>query len=151
MKREDLQTKTVKDLRDLAKTLNIVGRWDMNKTQLIDAILETEKAENSKVNVKEKATKNIQKNDEAKDTDAYVLNAAIGTLVAFKIQGRKPNTGKIVKRSVERRMLLLETQYGKKYKVPFADVLWVKTGERWPRGVYNLLKGKENAEKAENI
>ena len=28
----------VKELRDLAKTFNIVGRWDMNKAELITAI-----------------------------------------------------------------------------------------------------------------
>ena len=33
-----MKEKTVKELREIAKELEIVGRWDMNKTQLIEAI-----------------------------------------------------------------------------------------------------------------
>ena len=48
----------------------------------------------------------------------------------------------IVKRSIKERMLLLETEYKSVYKVSFDDVLWVKTGNRWPKGIYELLKGR---------
>ena len=34
----NLKDLKVKELRDLAKTFNIVGRWDMNKAELITAI-----------------------------------------------------------------------------------------------------------------
>ena len=34
----ELSTKTVKELRDVAKGLNIKGRWDMTKQELIEAI-----------------------------------------------------------------------------------------------------------------
>jgi hypothetical protein len=34
----NLTTKSVKELREIAKTLEIAGRWDMNKDQLIKAI-----------------------------------------------------------------------------------------------------------------
>lgn len=47
MSRENLQKKTCKELRELAKELNISGRWDMTKDQLIDAILGAEVVENT--------------------------------------------------------------------------------------------------------
>ena len=42
MSKEILQNKTCKELRELAKGMNISGRWDMTKDQLIDAILGAE-------------------------------------------------------------------------------------------------------------
>ena len=36
---------------------------------------------------------------------------------------------------------MVETSYGAVSVIPFEDVLWVRTGNRWPRGVYNMLKG----------
>ena len=42
MSKENLQNKTCKELRELAKDMNISGRWDMTKDQLIDAILGAE-------------------------------------------------------------------------------------------------------------
>ena len=45
---------SVKELREVAKELNIAGRWDMNKTQLIEAI---EKVEVEKKAAEKKETK----------------------------------------------------------------------------------------------
>ena len=52
------------------------------------------------------------------------------------------------KRSVSRRKLQLVTQYGARFVVSFEDVLWVKTGSRWPKGVFELLKGMSKSEKS---
>ena len=41
-KSEDLKLKTVKQLREIAKQMNISGRWDMNKTQLVEAIIKAD-------------------------------------------------------------------------------------------------------------
>ena len=38
--------------------------------------------------------------------------------------------------------LKLETEYGKTFIIDFNDVVWVKTGNRFPKGVYEALKGK---------
>ena len=48
MSKENLQNKTCKELRELAKDMNISGRWDMTKDQLIDAILGAEVLEKDK-------------------------------------------------------------------------------------------------------
>ena len=170
MSKENLQAKTCKELRGLAGSLNIVGRWDMNKEQLIVAILGAEIAEDSvKGNLSAKDEEKIDNHndvevedkDEKKSTNVdmgqkmpYIENAEIGALVAFKLSNGKVKSAKIVKKSSAKRRLKLETEYGATYIASYDDVIWVRTGNRWPRGVYKLLKGlseneiKEQAVKA---
>lgn len=71
----------------------------------------------------------------------YIENIEIGTIVAFKLSNGKVKSAKVVKKSTKNRKLKLETDYGAEYIVPYESVIWVRTGKRWPRGVYNLLKG----------
>ena len=110
------------ELLILAKAYNITGRWDMSKDELINSI----KA--AKEKIKEKRDMTIK--------DGYIEKVNLGCLVAFKTSNGKVKSAKIVK------MLLLETEYKSVYKVSFDDVLWVKTGNRWPKGIYELLKGR---------
>ena len=72
----------------------------------------------------------------------YVENAEIGTIVAFKLPDGRVKSAKIERRSTSRRKLKLVTQYGAEFVVPYEDIIWVRTTKRWPKGVYNLLKGK---------
>lgn len=138
MSKENLQNKTCKELRELAKDMNISGRWDMTKDQLIDAILGAEvlKKNDESESAKEK------RNESVSIKDGYIEKVNLGCLVAFETNTGKVSSAKIIKRSLKRRMLLLETEYKSVYKVSFNDVLWVKTGNRWPKGIYELLKGK---------
>ena len=167
MSRENLQNKTCKELRELAKGMNISGRWDMTKDQLIDAILGAEVVENTE------AVKNTNKSESAKDeykidnhnvvevedkvekesasVDVnmarkmpYIENMEIGTLVAFRLSNGKVKSAKVTRKSTKNRKLKLETDYGAKYIVSYNDIIWVRTGKRWPRGVYKLLKGLVN-------
>lgn len=159
MSRENLQKKTCKELRELAKELNISGRWDMTKDQLIDAILGAEVVENTnesesakdecKVdnqgNVVEVEDK-VEKESANVDVDMaqkmpYIENIEIGTLVAFRLSNGKVKSAKVTRKSTKNRKLKLETDYGAEYIVSFDDIVWVRTGKRWPRGVYKLLKG----------
>lgn len=77
----------------------------------------------------------------------YISNVEPGTLVAFKTSENKAISAKVVNRSTKNRKLKLVTAYGKEYVVSFDDVLWVRTGSRWPRGVYEMLKGIHNDDK----
>jgi hypothetical protein len=167
MSRENLQNKTCKELRELAKGMNISGRWDMTKDQLIDAILGAEVVENTE------AVKNTNKSESAKDeykidnhnvVEAgcqsgkeengpasikvdmgqkmpYIEKAEVGALVAFKLSSGKVKSAKVINKSSKNRKLKLETEYGAEYIVSYDDIVWVRTGKRWPRGVYRLLKG----------
>ena len=157
MSKENLQTKTCKELRELAGSLNIVGRWDMSKEQLIVAILGAEIAEDSvEGNLSAKDEEKIDNHndvevedkDEKKSTNVdmsqkmpYIENVEIGALVAFKLSNGKVKSAKIAKKSSTKRRLKLETEYGATYITSYDDVIWVRTGNRWPRGVYKLLKG----------
>ena len=71
----------------------------------------------------------------------YIENVEIGTIVAFKLSNGNVKSAKVVKKSTENRKLKLETDYGAEYIVPYESIVWVRTGKRWPKGVYNLLKG----------
>ncbi len=159
MSRENLQKKTCKELRELAKELNISGRWDMTKDQLIDAILGAEVVKNTnesesakdecKVDNQENVVEvedKVEKESANVDVDMaqkmpYIENIEIGTLVAFRLSNGKVKSAKVTRKSTKNRKLKLETDYGAEYIVSFDDIVWVRTGKRWPRGVYKLLKG----------
>lgn len=158
MSRENLQKKTCKELRELAKELNISGRWDMTKDQLIDAILGAEVVENTnesesakdecKVDNQENVVEvedKVEKESANVDVDMaqkmpYIENIEIGTFVAFRLSNGKVESAKVTRKSTKNRKLKLETDYGAECIVSFDDIVWVRTGKHWPRGVYKLLK-----------
>lgn len=158
MSREDLQKKTCKELMVIAKELNISGRWDMTKVALIEAILgakvfeENEEVTSAKDEVKidnqECAEAEVKNENNPANTEIdmkqkmpYIENVEIGTLVAFRLSNGRVKTAKVVRKSTKNRKLKLETNYGAVYIVSYEDIVWVRTGKRWPRGVYKLLKG----------
>lgn len=157
MSRETLKSKTCKELRELAKELNISGRWDMTKEQLIEAILrareeksaeesgsakEEEKVDNQENVEVEVKVENKSANINMEQKMSYIENVSLGTIVAFRLSNGKVKSAKVVRKSTKNRKLKLETDYGAEYIVSYDDVVWVRTGKRWPRGVYNLLKGQ---------
>lgn len=159
MSKEILQKKTCKELREQAKDLNISGRWDMTKIELIEAILRAENAETG--NDKNLSAKDEHKIDNQNGTEAenkdekesasvkvdmqqkmpYIENVEIGTIVAFRLSNGKAKSAKVTKKSTKNRRLMLETEYGAEYIVSYDDIIWVRNGKRWPKGVYKLLKG----------
>lgn len=170
MSKEILQNKTCKELRELAKDMSISGRWEMTKDQLIDAILGAEvleknnESESAKdeckidnhniVEVEDKAEKesaNVNVNMAQKMP--YIENIEIGTLVAFRLSNGRVKSAKVTRKSTKNRRLKLETDYGAEYIVSYNDIIWVRTGKRWPRGVYNLLKGlvDENGKEEQKV
>lgn len=121
-----MKNKTVKELRDLAKEMNISGRWDMNKQQLIEAI------EAASVEVPTKTTAD------------YLSNIEPGTLVAFKRSNKKDlaMSGKFV--SFIDGKAVIETKKGTQFRVKPENIIWVKTGARWPKWVFSLFNKKES-------
>lgn len=168
MSKEILKAKTKKELRTIATELQITGRWDMTKPQLIEAILRAKSAEVSKqenvVNessqsandehkVDNQECENVEVEDKAENKSAsvqvnmeqkmsYIENIDIGTIVAFRLSNGKVKSAKVTRKSTKNRKLKLETDYGAEYIISYDDVVWVRTGKRWPRGVYKLLKGQ---------
>lgn len=95
--------------------------------------------------------------DEKRKRDAHISHveqAPIGKIVVFRDENGSVKSAKIIKKSVKNRKLKLQTKYGREFVVSFDNVIWVRDGERWPRFVYNMLKGvgdgEENGAQVEN-
>lgn len=138
---------TRNELRAVAKELNIKGRGHMTKAQLVEAVEKASTGADS-VGTQTEDKDCEESNVVHKSKIEYVENAEVGTIVAFKVPNGKVKSAAIANRSAKRRVLKLVTKYGAEFVVPYEDVIWVRTTKRWPKGVYNLLKGvtSENEE-----
>lgn len=169
MKKEELQAMKVSELAAICKANNIPhyhGKNRFKKDELVEAILGAEVAEDSKVendksakdevktdNHDVEAEDKVEKESANVDVDMeqkmpYIEGAVVGTIVAFRLPNGKVKSAKIIKKSTKRRQFMLETDYGAQYITPYEDVIWVRTGKRWPRGVYKLLKGLVDVDEA---
>ena len=169
MKKEELQAMKVSELAAICKANNIPhyhGKNRFKKDELVEAILGARVAEGSKVendksakdevktdNHDVEAEDKVEKESANVDVDMeqkmpYIEGAVVGTIVAFRLPNGKVKSAKIIKKSTKRRQFMLETDYGAQYITPYADIIWVRTGKRWPRGVYKLLKGLVDVDEA---
>lgn len=148
--------RTVKELRERAKQLGITGRWDMNKEELGLAIKAAESTEAKGSREEEngscQAEAVLEVVEAVPEDDIpvvidhgvkanYVKDAEVGTLVAFDDGTGNIRSAKIVNKSTKRQMLKLENRAGIEYIVPWTSVIWVRSGKRWPKGVFKLLTG----------
>lgn len=127
--REELCACTARELMRLATALGVKGSWDMKKAQVIEAILERTKEPETPTACPECKV-------------PYIESASVGTLVAFRLPNGKVKSAALVNRSSASRVVLLETAYGARYRVSYDDIVWVRTGKFWPKGVYQLLTGQ---------
>lgn len=160
IKREELMQRTVKQLLVAAKGLKIVGRHAMRKAELVDVIVNkimvieetnetNETEENNKKEMELKKLNSIQFDREVnakwgngkRPKSSYIDNAKIGFIVAFKV-GNRTFSGKIIE--INATGFVLETKNGVKFNVKRENIVWVKTGKRWPKGVFLALKGVVN-------
>lgn len=142
-----LQSMKVAELREICKNNGIqhsTKNHKFTKAELIEAILkagvleEKESVEkNESAKVEEKVADTVK--DNSVNRIGYLERIEIGTIVAFKLESGKVISAKVIKKSTSKKKLLLETNYGQEFKVDWSDVIWVKTGRRWPRGVYKLF------------
>lgn len=79
----------------------------------------------------------------------YVDSVTVGSIVAYYCSPGKARSAKVVKKSISSKKLLVETKYGMREIVDFKSVLWVNTNDKWPRWVFNLLKGVPDGEEQE--
>lgn len=149
----DLKTKTCKELREIAKGFEIKGRWDMTKDELIKAINESYHLSDDEINFEtdcvikgENSTKNRGSQKVSKATKDYLLSAEPGTLIAFKRSSSKDiaMSGKLV--SIEGEKVTIESKKGTLFKINQENVIWVKTGERWPRWVFSMFNKPKEVE-----
>lgn len=79
---------------------------------------------------------------ELKTKKDYVDNIKIGMLVAFKINNVKMLSGMV--NEIHEYEYVVKTKNGINFKVNKRDIVWVKTGDRWPRGIFLALRGEQN-------
>lgn len=131
---------TRRELLERAKELNITGRWDMTKGELLVAIQEKMKGPGQIIDDSQYKDAQAQQ----KTTLDYAKGVEVGAIIAFKVMlGGKQRvlSAKVNGRNPDG-FLLVETKNSSKYRVSPDDVIWVKTGSRWPRWVLESLKGE---------
>lgn len=144
----DLSSMNVKQLLQVAKELDIKGRHNMQKQVLIDAILvargpiTTEPPRSMEEDLATGIDALWDSDEGQASKDVYIDNAKIGMLIAFKVNDRKALSGKI--EEIHQAGFVVKTKNGVKFNVRKKNVMWVKTGNRWPRGVYLALKGEQS-------
>ena len=161
----DYECLSCKKLLVIAKEYNIVGRHDMTKVDLINSIrkfesnnqpIENESQDEFTLTPDEKKLiedndteeetldtfdkKIIEKEEQMPSKKQYEDSAKIGTLVAFSLPTGKVISGKIVEIYAAR--FAIETKSGLKFYVKKNEVLWYKTGSRWPAHIYRQLRGE---------
>lgn len=72
-----------------------------------------------------------------KTKEDYIRNLEVGTLVAFKV-GDRMMSAKVIE--VRENDVKVETKNGSMYFVGKGSIAWVKTGARWPSGIFNALR-----------
>lgn len=149
-RREQLMEMTVAELRKMAPSLGVKNCRQYKKSELVEQILKaenhTDDVEAEDVEVTEVSEVSANDGNETIVIDVerkvpYIEQAEIGTMVAFMLPNGKVKSAKLINRSVKNRKIKVETSYGKQFVVSYDDVVWVRTNDRWPRGVYNMLKG----------
>lgn len=138
MTREELTKLTVKELDQMCKEKGLPrykGKTHLNKTEMINNILESEKE-----TIVEDQQEEVLANDSSKDV--YIQNAKIGSLIAFLDKKKLTRTGKIVEINSEKKHITVELKSGKKFYILYVDVIWVTTDEnrRWPKKILYALK-----------
>lgn len=169
MSKEVLMGMTMKELTAKAKEMGVscyAGGKRLPKEKLVDAMMATQEqvpdapaGEGEETNTPEVEAPEVEQQDNGLTDEErrqrhnqYVENVKVGTLVAFKTGPNKAKSAMVVKRSTKNRKLKVETKYGKELIISFDDVIWVHTNKRWPKGVYNMLKGMvDNNESADKV
>lgn len=125
MDRVNLNNLTCNELHILCKERKIShyhGKTRFNKSEMIEAIL-------------------LYESKNSINRFEYIEQADLGTIVAFVDFKGKARTAAIKEKRSNDLTLIVETEFGREFIVPYDKVLWVKKGARFPRGVYNMLKG----------
>lgn len=154
MRSKELQGLTVKALLVIAKTHQLIGRHSMKKDELINSIIRCEakvptESTSRSSNMEEVTIRDVKVFKDARSIvdhipklkSDYITNLKVGTLIAFKVNDTKLLSG-IVEVICGSNLFKVKTKTGVKFTVAKTNIAWVKTGERWPRGVYQALKGE---------
>lgn len=126
------------ELLSIAKEYGVVGRHNMVKPVLRRSIID---AINKQIT--ETIEADITDVHECKPKLDYINTAVPGSIVAFNdCKSNRMRSAKVVETDPVNKTMKLETEYGMIFNVRYEDITWVRTTNRWPRGIYNALKGR---------
>ena len=140
----DLKKMTCKELLKVAKERNLKGRSSMSKAVLVCALSLQLKEEEAEANaaVLQEALQEDQDalEEQRKRKEIYIKRLIGGELIAFRVGGwqNRVLSGKVI--AVGETSCRVETRNGLRFLVRKENIIWVKTGDRWPKGVYQALK-----------
>lgn len=88
------------------------------------------------------------KNQTSKTKEEYMQSAKEGLILAFRLNFEsklgvpltKVISGMIMENDTEKEQFVVETRNKLQYGVPYSQAVWVKTGYKWPKGVYEEMK-----------
>lgn len=138
---EQLQQMRVDELRKLASANGIKNASKYRKADLVRIIFD------AGVTTSDATSDDHNAQSVSETKHRYITNAMLGTIVAFRLPNGKVKSAKIMEKfpgsnesdGVDK--LRVVTSYGKQFLIPYSSVIWVKSTDRWPKGVYNQLKG----------
>jgi len=153
MTREQLENMKVTELRAMCKENNIpysVHDHKFTKSELVGILFADLNNEPTKEEAPEELVDDQELYYKQEKHSEYIESVQVGMLVAFKDDtlNKGINTAKVLRKSSKNHRLKVETQYGKEYIISYDDVLWVRTNNRWPKWIYNMLKGVGEANEA---
>lgn len=149
MSKENLEKLTAKELIEICKSKGIPysgNNGRLKKSELISRLESSDVENENTQECVEEVDSETQTPWVNQDKEKYIEEAEVGTLIAFYDRKGKPRTAALVNRSSARRVIKVVTEFEWEFIVPYENVLWVRKGTRWPKGVYNLLKGYKHGE-----
>lgn len=76
-----------------------------------------------------------------KTREEYLANLAVGNIVAFK-NDEYMYSGKV--EAFSNGTVTIKTKNASVYYIRIEDIIWVKNGSHWPKGIFNALKATKN-------
>lgn len=157
---KELEAKTVKQLVQIAGDLGVTGRHSMKKHELLAGILlaqevkvaidgEGPEGNDFELNLAKSADHVWEQPVEeivriTKPKDAYIDSATVGQLVAFRVDETGKCLSGMIKEIHKNDTFLVETKSGVSFMIHRSRIVWVKTGERWPKFVFEAFRKGAN-------
>lgn len=139
---ESYENKSVKDLELLCKQYGIHYYQSKRHLKKDEMIEEIKRYEGHKLPTATKEEDTLAKGFSEKKIE-LIKNAEAGTIIAFVDNYGKARTAKVDENNQSKSFIIATTEFGRTFKIPYKNVLWVRNEQnsRWPKGVYNMLKG----------
>ena len=139
--KENLELLTKDNLLKYSSDFNIKRRYEMRKHELLEILLN---CLNSLVDELKIQKEIVEKEKKENPKQHYIKNLVIGQLIAFEIPKNKMIAGKITE--IKNEHVRVQTKNGVYWNVRKDEIKWIKTGERWPKGIYQAFKGYDTKE-----